>query len=472
MHDLVRTLISDAAQAAHPALFDADRRTWISYGDLRKAVEAGARQLPQDRKALIALEAGNSASDVVAYLAAQAAGHAVMLCDPTLPSSTQARILDAYGADLVVGQTARSWTDGNSGYETVANGISGLSASKLKHPDPRPLHPSLSLLLSTSGSTGSSKYVRLSFANLEANASAIVKALKIHPDARALSNLPIHYAYGLSVVNSHLAAGASVVPHKFSMLDAEFWALAHATQARSVPGVPFHYDLLRRIGFDRIRNSSIRTMTQAGGRLAPEMVVATRQALDAVGGQFFVMYGQTEATARISTLDHDEIPDRPASVGRVIPGGALVIDAADGSGAAGEITYAGPNVMLGYASNREDLSRGDDCGGRLKTGDLGHLDERGYLFVTGRRRRMIKIAGKRINLDEVEALARAFAPVAVAGRDDELSLFVEASSPAPSPREVAELIGVQIAAIRIRSLDALPRTSNGKIDYPALQNLL
>ena len=184
--------------------------------------------------------------------------------------------------------------------------------------------------------------------------------------------------------------------------------------------------MLRRLDLGKLAPPSLRTLTQAGGRLDPALVRHFHGVAAARGGRLFVMYGQTEATARISVLSPDELPAHAGSVGRALPGGALAIDPD------GEVIYRGPNVMMGYAEDRADLARGDELGGVLRTGDLGRLDADGRLWITGRVKRIAKVFGLRVNLDELEAWLRGQpdAPVvaAIAG-DDKLRVFVEGGAP-------------------------------------------
>jgi acyl-CoA synthetase (AMP-forming)/AMP-acid ligase II len=185
------------------------------------------------------------------------------------------------------------------------------------------------------------------------------------------------------------------------------------------------------------------------------------------------MYGQTEATARISILDHDDLTARPGSVGRAIAGGNISIRTVDGVASAGEIVYRGPNVMLGYAETIEDLALGDQLHGSLATGDLGVIDADGFLTITGRLKRIVKIAGLRVNLDEIEAEARRICPAAALERSNGLVVFAETGSEA----DVAELRHkLQKSAllpptlVKVRMIAKLPTMPNGKIDLQALKD--
>ncbi|MBX5441065.1 MAG: AMP-binding protein [Solirubrobacteraceae bacterium] len=316
---------------------------------------------------------------------------------------------------------------------------------------PAELHPDLRLLLSTSGSTGSPKLVRLTGRNLLANAAAIAEYLGLGPGERAIASLPLPYSYGLSVLHSHLYAGASVAFTPHSIIRREFWDDVRRHEATSFAGVPYAYAMLERIGMRDMDLPSLRTMTQAGGRLDPE--VALRYARRV---RFFVMYGQTEATARISYVPPQRLPEKPGSIGIPVPGGRLTVDG-------GELVYEGPNVMLGYARTRADLARGDEQGGVLRTGDLGHADDDGFFYVTGRAKRIAKVYGQRINLDEVEAAVDG--PAAAVGGDDRIDVYAEREADA---RALAARFRLPPRAIRVHAVERLPVKPSGKVDYALL----
>jgi acyl-CoA synthetase (AMP-forming)/AMP-acid ligase II len=333
----------------------------------------------------------------------------------------------------------------------------------------------LALLLPTSGSTGSPKFVRLSRRAVLANADSIAEALDIDDDERAITSLPIHYSYGLSVVNSHLRRGAQVVLTGMNVLEAGYWALIRDLAVTSMAGVPYSYLLLRRLDFEGLGVPSLRTLTQAGGRLDPKLVMYFHSLMTTRGGNFFVMYGQTEATARIAILPSDALPAKRGSVGLAVPGGAIHLLGGDGAtlppGETGEVVYAGPNVMLGYAEGPDDLALGDVQGGRLSTGDLGHCDSDGYLFITGRTKRIAKAFGYRISLDEIEAVLATRGTLAVTCIDEKVVVHCEGWTPqamAEAKAYIARLMRLHQSAFDFRSIEQLPALPSGKVDYRKL----
>ncbi|WP_243351315.1 AMP-binding protein [Stenotrophomonas acidaminiphila] len=332
-------------------------------------------------------------------------------------------------------------------------------------------HPELAVLLSTSGSTGSSKLVRLSAQGLASNAASIVAYLGLTADDRAITTLPLAYSFGMSILNSHLACGGCVVLSEDSLMTREFWEAARGNAVTSLSGVPATYEILRRMGLARLQLPGLRMLTQAGGRLRDELVRHFAESARDHGLQFFVMYGQTEASPRISYVPPERLLDKIGSIGIPVPGGRMHVD-----GDSGELVYEGPNVMMGYATSRGELAAADQQHGVLRTGDLARVDADGFHYITGRAKRFLKMSGNRVNLDEVEAMLSAALgrQIACSGSDDDLVVFSHGGEAAPLD-EVRRLVQARYklfgGLVRCIHLEALPLLSNGKIDYPSLRQL-
>ncbi|MGI9587908.1 MAG: AMP-binding protein, partial [Dietzia maris] len=383
---------------APPGLFDesAGRGTAVAvvtdeaeytYSALsRMSAERAAEYPPVTTgRRLIGLVATNTIEFLVDYLAAHSAGHVVLLLPPD--GAATDNLLAAWHPDVVAG-------DGRP-----------LPAGVLTAPPRHDLHPDLALLLSTSGSTGAPKLVRQSRRAVLANARSIVDYLGIVPGDRAITTLPPHYCYGLSVLHSHLLAGASVVLNSDSVSAPAFWDRAEAGQVTTFAAVPHTVELLERVGLDRLdRLTRLRYLTQAGGRLAPEAVRRLAAHLEARGAELVVMYGQTEATARMAYLPPHLARTRAGAIGIAIPGGSFRVDRPRGTDphAPGELVYRGPNVMMGYARTSADLARGPELD-ELRTGDLARIADDGLVEIVGRMGRETKIFGHRIDLGRVES---------------------------------------------------------------------
>ncbi len=418
----------------------------LSHADLARRVAATGERLG-GRRRLVLLAAGNDVDTLVTYLAARAGGHPVLLAEPR----TVADLARRYDPDVVAGRSGGEWLLDERRPGTAHD-----------------LHPDLALLLSTSGSTGSPKLVRLPEAAVTANAAAIAQYLEIRPTDRAVTSLPLHYCYGLSVVNANLHAGAALVLTDRSVTDPAFWRTVRRAGGTGLHGVPHTFTLLDRIGFAGMDLPDLRYVTQAGGRLDPATVRRYAELGAARGWRLFVMYGQTEATARMAYLPPDRAADAPTAIGVPIPGGRLEIDTPDATGT-GELVYRGPNVMFGYAERPADLARGRDVHA-LRTGDLARRRPDGLVEIVGRRNRIVKPFGLRVDLERVERLlADEGCTAACTGSDDELVVAVTGGAdPAAVGALVARRTGLPAAAVRVVALAALPRLANGKVDHAAL----
>jgi acyl-CoA synthetase (AMP-forming)/AMP-acid ligase II/acyl carrier protein len=441
-----------AAHGERPALLTAD--DVITYADLAARVRSTAERLGPTRR-LVLVAGANTVPAVVTYLAALTAGHAVLLGCGNDGHAFEA-LVARYDPDVIAGA--------EDGWQPLER----------REGTAHVLHPDLGLLLSTSGSTGSPKLVRLSHDSVRANAESIAEYLGIRDTDRAATTLPLHYCYGLSILHSHLVRGAGLVLTDLSVADSRFWDLLQRHRATTFPGVPHTFDLLDRIGFADFDLPSLRYITQAGGRLAPDRVVRFAELGQRNGWDLYVMYGQTEATARMAYLPPDLAAAHPGAIGRPVPGGALRVDAVpevEQSGV-GELVYTGRNVMLGYAEAPEDLARGRTIH-ELRTGDLARLTADGLFEVVGRLSRFAKIFGLRVDLQRVEtALEEVGASVSCSGTDDVLVVVAEgALDPEHIRRCAATASGVPRHRVRVLSVAALPRLASGKPDHSAVAAL-
>jgi len=341
-----------------------------------------------------------------------------------------------------------------------------------------PIYEELALLLTTSGSTGSPKFVRQSYANIQANTESIVEYLGIDASERTITTLPMSYTYGLSIINSHLWVGASIILTQKTLMQKEFWQQLKNYGATSFGGVPYIYEMLEKLRFFRMELPTLRTITQAGGKLSPELHKKFAEYAQANGKKFVVMYGQTEATARMSYLPAEKSLEKYGSIGIAIPGGEFSLIDIDGNlitkpEVAGELVYKGANVALGYAESGVDLKKGDEFGGVLATGDIAKRDEDGFYYIVGRKKRFLKIFGSRINLDETEQLLKsAFEGLDFAcnGVDDKMTIFITDTSASEKViKFLTEKTGINRVAFKIVIIDKIPRNEAGKILYLELK---
>ncbi|MBA3781540.1 MAG: AMP-binding protein [Nocardioides sp.] len=418
----------------------------MTYAELRQAVEEVSTDLGSTRR-LVMLEAANDVRTVVTFLAALAGHHPVLLVGE--------------GAD---GRDAELCERYAPATRATASGLVTPPGDGAPHD----LHPDLALLLSTSGSTGSPKLVRLSRDNVLANARSIGDYLGIRPDDRAITSLPLHYCYGLSVLTSHLLHGAAVVLTDLSVSDACFWDLASRAGVSSFAGVPYTFDLLTASGFADRRLPSLRYVTQAGGRMSPERVEEFATLGRRQGWDLFVMYGQTEATARMAYLPPDLAVARSGCIGVPVPGGSFRLEPVLGLADA-ELVYTGPNVMMGYAESAADLAKGAELTD-LRTGDLARQHDDGLWEVTGRLGRHAKVFGVRLDLDRLERQLDGLARLVTV--DDAVHAFVTRPRiDADVRRRLAAAAGIPAGAVRVHRVVGVPMTASGKPDFITLTHL-
>lgn len=349
-------------------------------------------------------------------------------------------------------------------------------ASEIEKPE---INPELALCLTTSGSTGSPKFVRLSLANVKANAESIAEYLEIDENERPVTVLPSYYSYGVSVINSHLIKGATLLMTEGTVAQREFWNFMKENHATSIAGVPYTYEMLKMLRFFRMDLPYLKTMTQAGGKLNKDIAKEYIEFAQSKGKKFFVMYGQTEATARMSYLPFEKALDKYASIGIAIPRGKFSLIDVNGNtieepDVDGELVYEGPNVSLGYAECRADLAKGDENHGVLHTGDVARRDADGYYYITGRMKRFVKVWGNRCNLDATEQLVKAITTsCACVGVDDKITIFVtEPGLEDAIVKLLVEKTGFNNRAFAMKVIDAIPVKSSGKIDYQVMQNMI
>lgn len=422
--------------------------TTLSYRELADRVTSCARDLGT-RRTLVLLEARNDIDALTYYLAALAAGHVVL---PVPEGADTDALIATYRPGIIVDR----------------HGMRGGDDA------PPVLHDDLALLMSTSGSTGSPKLVRLSHTNLAANARAIAGYLDIRDTDRAATTLPMSYCYGLSVIHSHLLVGAALILTDRSVAEPAFWELFDHHRGTTFAGVPYTFELLDRVGFAGMRLPHLRYVTQAGGRMPPERVRQFAALGERRGWALFVMYGATEATARMAYLPPEFARTHPGAIGRPIPGGSFTLEPLEGwPDDTGELVYRGPNVMMGYAERAGDLALGATVDA-LRTGDVGRRCAPDLYEVIGRTSRFVKMFGLRIDLQRLEtSLADDGMAALCTDAGDGLAVVAAgAHDPDDVRRRVARASGLPVAAVRAAAVPALPLLPSGKPDYPAVRTLV
>lgn len=324
----------------------------------------------------------------------------------------------------------------------------------------------LSLLLTTSGSTGSPKFVRLTKKNIQSNAESIARYLGLSSNERPITSLPMYYSYGISIINSHFTVGATLILTEESVVSPSFWQLAKEQQATSVSGVPYTYDMFKQMRVMDMDIPSLKTFTQAGGKMNKENVSFFADNCKQKGRKLIVMYGQTEASPRISYLPFDKAVEKSDSIGIPIPGVDLSISED------GELICKGDNVFQGYAESYEDLAKGDEVHGVLYTGDMARKDDEGFFYITGRKKRFVKVYGNRVGLDELEQLIMpVYGKVVCVGVDDHVTIYTTDKHADLKEIEtyIAEKSKINSNAFSVVYIAEFPYSNTGKIEYTKLK---
>ena len=416
----------------------------------------------------------NSIGSIVGYTAFVQNGVAPVLLNAHLERELLNNLLNSYNPSYLWVPTEQACEYAN--VQTVYSAY-GYTLLKTLYDKEYELYPELCLMLTTSGSTGSPKFVRQSYKNVLANAQSIVQYLELDETEKPITTLPMNYTYGLSIINSHLLVGATILVTDKGLMQKEFWSFFKNEGATSFGGVPYTYEMLDRLRFYRMQLPSLRYMTQAGGKLIPELHAKFAEYAANNAKRFIVMYGQCEATARMGYLPAEKAVEKCGSMGIAIPGGKFKLIDVDGNEitevlTTGELVYEGENVTLGYAECGDDLIKGDERGGILQTGDMAQFDQDGYYYIVGRKKRFLKIYGNRVNLDEMDRLIKGkFTGIdcACAGVDDHMYIFVTDETKAEEVREfVVYKTKLNPAAFKIIVIDEIPKNDAGKTLYKEL----
>jgi len=342
--------------------------------------------------------------------------------------------------------------------------------------EPCPMHEELSHLLPTSGSTGSPKLVRHKYENIEAAALNISTFFELTDHDRPLLVLPLYYTMGLSIVFSHLYAGATILATNQSMTDRAFWQFLKEQKATSFTGVPYSFEILNLMRFFRMDLPDLQLLTQGGGKMSKALNQKFVDYCKATGKRWIATYGQSEGTARMAWLPAEWAECKMGSIGRAVPNGEMFLVDSEGNtitepNVQGEMCYRGKNVTMGYARQREDLLLGDERNGFLKTGDLAYQDEDGCFYIVGRMGRFLKLFGMRIGLDECEQIIKAKFPIecACVGNDEKMVVYVTDEKLVASVKEeLVEKTKLVATAFDIKVILAIPKNEAGKILYSKL----
>ncbi len=458
-HDQTKTAIKD------------DSGYSLTYGDVCETIrEFDNLKLP---RSVIFCLCENCAGSLIGYMAFENNRQVPLLLSAGLDDELRARLESMYTPSYYwIPERKKEEIAGEPVYSAF-----GYILLKTKY-EPYPLNENLSMLLTTSGSTGSPKLVRHKYGNLEANAENVAKVFSWSVNEVGICDLPMNYTMGLNVINSHLTVGASVLMIKTNLMDPDFWEFIKVNKGTSFCGVPFSYEVMRRVGFDQMDLPDLYTLAEGGGKLTDKMFTWIATYCKNSGKRFCATFGTSETSARMAFLDPDLALEKIGSMGKAIPNGELFlldeIENEDGT-VTGELGYRGPNVTMGYALCREDLMKGDEFQGEYHTGDIAKRDRDGFYFIIGRKGRFLKLFGLRVSLDETERILKTWQPAAdfvCTGDDKRMNIF---TTDAALKDEIVPFISgktnLHNSAFRVFVINEIPRNDYGKVKFAELEKI-
>ena len=440
----------------------------ITYTSLVNAADRIAKKIP--KRSLVMVLCKSNPAAITGYVGFLRNDVIPIMVNHEIDPDLLRSLYNAYRPNAVYAPSGL-WNEGEKCCD-----YGGYTLFKTQYNSIYPMPDNLGLLLTTSGSTGSPKLVRQTYENIKANTESIVEYLKIDDSERAITTLPINYTYGLSIVQTHLSVGASIFCTEKTFFDRDIWAIFRDYGITSFGAVPYTFEMLKRLRFLEMNLPHLRYVTQAGGKLSRELQLEYAQALRAQGKKFIVMYGATEATARMAFLPAEVAVEKAGSMGIPIPGGRFEIIDVNGEvitepDKPGELVYYGKNVTMGYAQRVEDLKEPDSWHGRLVTGDIAKRDADGYYYIVGRKSRFLKMFGNRVNLMEVEKLLLdAGWEAACVGEDNLMEVYCTSEDISDIQNYLSMKLKLNAQAIRVYHIQEIPRSESGKVLYSKLKS--
>lgn len=339
------------------------------------------------------------------------------------------------------------------------------------------LHPELSMLMTTSGTTGSPKLVRHKYGNIESNAKNVAQVFGWTSEERGIIDLPMQYTMGLNVICSHLYAGATVLLIEANLMSPKYWSFIKEQKGSNFTGVPFSYEILNRLRFGRMDLPYLTTMAEGGGKLSDTLFKTFADMMAEKGKRFIATFGTTETSARLAFLPPEQATTHIGSIGKAIQEGKLILVDENGkeiteAGVDGELRYEGPNVTMGYGTCVEDLMKGDEFCGVYETGDIARKDEDGFYYIVGRKKRFLKLFGLRVSLDQSEKIIKDTLGIecACTGDDNQMLIYITQEGMKEEVKNlISEKTGLMAKSFEVREIESIPRFESGKINYKELK---
>lgn len=450
-----------------------DTGNQITYGDLCKFSKEMAEYMPQ--RSVVFCLCENTIGSLIGYIGCLSHKIVPLLLALNTDKELLERLIETYEPQFF-------WCPEEKELPVATKEIFKTAGYKLVRTsyEQYEIHDQLSLLLATSGSTGSPKLVRYKYGNLEANAKNVAKVFGWTEKERPVIDLPMQYTMGLNVINTHLYVGATLIMTTQNLVSREFWNYIEEQKATNFTGVPFSYEVFFRLRFNKKEFPDLTTLAEGGGKLTDKMFMDLIEYSKKHNKRFCATFGTTETSARLAYLDPERAEEKCGSIGKAIPEGELFLIDKDGNEiqemeAEGEMGYRGPNVTMGYGVCKEDLKLGDVWNGTYRTGDIARRDSEGFYYIVGRISRFLKIYGHRISLDQCEKLIKTKFEIdcACAGTDKCMKIFItEDSYSKEILRYLSDKLHLMQNVMKVYVLESIPRNESGKIKYAVLNKMV
>lgn len=441
----------------------------ITYGELLE--EGGKLAELTEPRAVIFCMCDNSIAALLGYVGFYDHGRVCLLLDANLDSGLFQHLANIYKPQYVWFPESASPSINLKEVVRLRSYVLGKTGWPAYD-----INEHLSLLLTTSGSTGSPKLVRHKYGNLEANSRNVAKAFGWSAEERPICSLPMHYTMGLNVINTHLYVGATLLLSNLELTDRKFWQFIKEKKGTNFTGVPYSYEILQKLRFMSMDLPSLSTFCVGGGRMTEENFMEMAAYANTHNKRFISSFGTTETSARMACLQPEFALDKCCSIGKAIPEGILFLKDEHGTPVpngegSGELCYQGPNVTMGYAENAADLLLGDIFNGEYETGDLAKRDVEGFYYITGRLKRFVKIYGLRISLDQCERIIKNKFNIecACTGTDRIINTFLSDKNMMDEIKTyLCKTLNITPSSLAIHYIENIPKNSFGKTLYNAL----
>lgn len=440
----------------------------ITYNQLCSESEIFKKNI--EDKSLVFLLAGNNKETLISYISLLMSESVIVFINENTKHRTLENLIRIYKPNYIFGNKNKIEADKKYNVHFTYFEYFLL---KLKKKNKIRINNNLKIMMPTSGSTGSKKYVRISELNLISNTKSIIDYLSISSKDVAITTLPISYVYGLSIINTHLQQGASIVLNNEPIINKNFWKNLNKYKVNNFNGVPYTYEILDKLKFDKLNLKNIKYFTQAGGKLNENLSKKIIDYCKKENKKFYTMYGAAEATARMSFVPWNFALNKIGSIGITVKGGKLWIEKdkkkIEENNTEGELVYSGKNVSMGYATSIKDLNKGDENKGILKTGDIAKKDSDNFFYIQGRKDRYVKIFGNRVNLFELEEIISSIniKSICLTNSPNKINIYIASNK--KNNKNLIELLNKNTELhpniFKIINVKSLPINQNFKTTY-------